>query len=566
LGERAAGALGERAAGALAATSRWNQAQLEQMVTRGARRGLGPLRALLAAGVEWSELERAAWSYRGIPCVELPPSIDRNTLSVLPAALCRRVRAVAISADALEVVVAMADPADILAYDDLARALAPRRLRVVAAVPEAVAEVVRRYEALDRLGDDDGGARAEASATAERIDPGTAGADGGAIGRLVTSVLAYAVDAGASDVHFEPGDGYLRVRLRIDGVLHSHLDQVQAQAPAVVNRVKVLANMDVGERRLPHDGRASLTVGGRSIDARVSTLPTTWGEAAVLRILDRGAQASDLASLRLPAGVMDAYARMWRASHGLVLVTGPTGSGKTTTLYATLLEVASPERKAITVEDPVEYRFPHITQVQVNHRIGLDFAAALRALLRSDPDIVLVGEIRDRETARTAVEAAVTGHLVFATVHASSAVATPARLVDIGVEPFLVAQALRGVLSQRLVRRLCSECAEPESATDSLGALGFDDWPAGLNPPEQLWHSRDGGCGRCARTGFRGRVVVAEAMPVDDELERALAARAPSEVITRLAVGAGMVPLRAAGLELVAAGQTTAAELARVTS
>jgi len=381
---------------------------------------------------------------------------------------------------------------------------------------------------------------------------------GGGAG-LVASAFEAAIALGASDIHFEPTRNDLVVRLRVDGRLLEHqVASIDLAAPAV-SRVKVIANLNLGERRLPQDGRTTFIVQGRQIDVRVATSPTVFGESAVLRILDRSTVPLDLDALGLSGHVSDVLRQASKAAHGLFLVTGPTGSGKTTTLYALLETFRNSGKKVLSVEDPVEYHFEHVSQTQVAPAVGLTFARALRSFLRQDPDVILVGEIRDPETASVAVQAAMTGHLVLASIHANDAVGVLPRLKDMGVEPYQLVAGFRGAVAQRLVRRLCRRCAEPVQLgeSDRLFAQSF-----GREPPEQLMRGR--GCPYCKGTGFKGRIPIGEAFHASDELLRAVGERDASLRLEELAVRSGMIGMAADGYEKAVAGLTTIDEVATV--
>jgi general secretion pathway protein E len=352
--------------------------------------------------------------------------------------------------------------------------------------------------------------------------------------RLVNALLFEAARLGASDVHVEPAERQLSIRFRIDGVLERALSPSRRFQAAIAARVKIMARLDIGERRLPQDGRFSVRIGTRVLDVRVSIVPTAFGERVVLRLLDRSTAQRDLIELGFDDTLLTPLGRLLEASHGLVLVTGPTGSGKTTTLYAALARLALEARNVMTIEDPIEYRLPGVSQMQVNPSIGLDFATGLRAILRQDPDVVLVGEIRDRETAEIALQAALTGHLVLATLHTNDAATAITRLLDMRLEPFLVASSLLGVMAQRLVRRRCEACA---------GA----------------------GCPACGQRGLRGRTPIAELLLADDGMRAMVMERADAAAVRRHATGRGMRRLREDGLAKVARGLTTQAEILRVT-
>ena len=380
--------------------------------------------------------------------------------------------------------------------------------------------------------------------------------------RLVNQLIARAVETRASDIHIEPFEDRLRIRYRHDGMLAEIESPPARLAPAIISRIKIMARLDIAERRLPQDGRIKLAVRGQDVDFRVSCVPALHGETVVLRVLDRGAVAFDYARLGLPEAVVARLEATFALPNGIVLVTGPTGSGKTTTLYTGLLGLNSVTRKVIAIEDPIEFQLPGINQIQVKPQIGLDFAHLLRAILRQDPDVIMVGEIRDLETAQIAVQAALTGHLVLSTLHTNSAAATVTRLRDMGLEDYLVAAVLRGVLAQRLVRRLCPECRRAAPAPAALAAR-LDlarRAPAGSSPP-MLWHAA--GCPACRGTGYRGRRAIAEFLVPDAAIAERIFSRAGEAEIERAAIEGGMVPMFGAGLDAVLAGETTLAELAR---
>lgn len=377
--------------------------------------------------------------------------------------------------------------------------------------------------------------------------------------RLVNQIVGRAVETQASDIHLEPFEGRLRVRYRYDGVLHEAEGPPAHLASAVVSRVKIMARLDIAERRLPQDGRLTLAVRGQQVDFRVSTIPSLHGETVALRVLDRHAVEFDFAKLGLPEAVTAQLLRALALPNGIVLVTGPTGSGKTTTLYTGLLRINSVARKIITAEDPIEYQLAGINQIQVKPRINLTFANLLRSILRQDPDVVMVGEIRDLETAEIAAQAALTGHLVLSTVHTNSAAATITRLRDMGLEDYLVTAVLRGVMAQRLVRRLCRHCRRPSRAAPELAArFAFDR----LAPPPHVLHEAPG-CSQCRGTGYRGRMAIAEFLVPDEGVRSLILSRADHVAIERAAVTAGMAPLFESGLRAALAGETTIEEVVR---
>jgi general secretion pathway protein E len=511
-------------------------------------------------GGRWA---RALAEVSGLPFAPTLPVPQRELVDGLPMPFAKRhlVLPVAVAADGLHV--AMADPSALAALDDL-RFLhrAPVRPLVV---PAAVlrAAITQAYDAAARSAADtmdaihrDG--RLElVAADLEPPDILEAGDDTPVI-RLVNALLFQAVRDEASDIHIEPYERALAVRFRIDGVLHDVLSPPPRLQPTIASRVKIMAGLDIAERRLPQDGRIRVRVAGRDVDVRVSLVPTPFGERIALRLLDRTSARLDLAELGLAPAVAAGVDELLMQSHGLVLVTGPTGSGKTTTLYAALRRLADGARNVMTIEDPIEYQLRGIGQMQASPRIGLDFAAGLRAVLRQDPDVILVGEIRDRETVEIAMQAALTGHLVFSTLHTSDAAGAIARLLDMGVEPYLAASSLRAVVAQRLVRRLCAACAIEETpATDEARLLG--------GAPLGTVRHAGPGCEACRGTGYRGRTGIHELLVVDDAVRRLVMGRAEAAAVRRHAAGSGMASLRDDGLAKARSGVTTVAEVLRVT-
>src|SRR6185312_1984612 len=385
--------------------------------------------------------------------------------------------------------------------------------------------------------------------------------DDAPIVRFVNLLISQAIQDRASDIHIEPGEHDLGVRYRIDGVLHEMQHAPKNIQNGVISRLKIMSDIDIAERRKPQDGRMSVSHGGRKIDLRVATLPTVWGEKVVMRILDNSSSQMALSDLNLLDRNLDAYQRSFSKPYGMILVTGPTGSGKSTTLYTTLHAVAKPEINVITVEDPVEYRMAGVNQVQVNPKAGLTFASALRSILRSDPDVVLLGEIRDHETAQIAIEASLTGHLVLSTLHTNDAPSAITRLTEMDIEPFLVGSALDCVVAQRLARRLCERCREPYQGdrNDLINLrIGFNP----ELPPPTLF--RPVGCTTCSNTGYRGRIAIHEVMLVTEEIERLAVSRASSAEIGRAAREQGMLTLREDGWAKAQLGFTSVEEILRV--
>jgi len=377
--------------------------------------------------------------------------------------------------------------------------------------------------------------------------------------RMINALLLQALRERASDLHFEPYESRSVVRFRVDGVLHDVIEPPRALHAALVSRLKIMASLDIAERRLPQDGRLALKLGDKQVDVRVSTLPTGPGERVVLRLLDKDSAMLDLAALGMSDPTQAAIDRLIREPHGIVLVTGPTGSGKTTTLYAALSRLPRGTLNMMTVEDPIEYALDGVAQTQANPRIELDFARALRAILRQDPDIIMIGEIRDLETAQIAVQASLTGHLVLATLHTNDAASAVTRLADMGVEPYLLASSLLGVLAQRLVRTLCPACRTTAAPTAGEAAL-LDE----LGLPRSTPLSAPAGCATCNSTGYRGRTGIYELLLVDDAVRRLIHDRAPEHALRANVLASGMLPLRRDGARWLADGTTSLAELVRV--
>jgi type IV pilus assembly protein PilB len=490
--------------------------------------------------------------------------VDASVFSMLTAALARRYQAIPLRWEGERLVVAMADPRNVLAVDDI-RTHTGRTLKIVVASAASIAGAIERFENLE--GDADRISAEAANSLEEDSDDGSGlenVVEDAPIVKLVNLLITEAVTDRASDIHIEPGQDDVRVRYRIDGVLHERMRLRKSIQNGVVSRFKIMADINIAERRLPQDGRATRKVGNRDVDLRVATLPTVFGEKVVIRILDRSTALLQLSDLGFLPDSMSQYAEAYRKPYGTILVTGPTGSGKSTTLYATLNILNEDHRNIITVEDPVEFRLPGVNQVQVNPKAGLSFATALRSILRSDPDVILVGEIRDRETATIAVEAALTGHMVLSTLHTNDAASSPSRLVEMGVEPFLVGSALDCIVAQRLARRLCDRCKKAylPTAEEIRSATGQRDEPIELAHGEEWF--RAVGCGACGRTGYRGRFAIHEVLTVSEEMERLIVERAHSDEISRLATAQGMISLRRAGLSQVRSGVTSAEEILRV--
>ncbi len=539
------------------------QADLDAALAAAENVGKPVSRILIEQGrITERDLVRTLATQVGLGFVDLDDvSVDPAVAMLVPESLVRRYQAIPIKWDEQgRLVVTMADPSNVFAADDI-RAMSGSEVVVVVSPPSQVAALIDRIHRLDGEVDE----MAQEAATElggvedlSRIDELIEDAP---IVKFVQLIITQAVADRASDIHVEPTETDLRIRYRVDGVLHEVMHSPKAIQAGVISRLKVMADINIAERRIPQDGRISVKAGGKPVDLRVATLPTVYGEKVVMRILDKGQALLTLDDQGFLPDVLTRYETSFRKPYGTIMVTGPTGSGKSTTLYATLNILNNVDRNIITVEDPVEYRLPGINQVQIHAKAGLTFAAALRSILRADPDIILVGEIRDEETATIAIEAALTGHLVLTTLHTNDAASTPQRLVEMGVEPFLVTSALDCVLAQRLARRLCPNCAEQYQPSEAeLVEAGWPmdsmtEWPTLL---------RAIGCAQCGRTGYKGRFALHEVLSITEEVERLIIERRSTEDVKKVAVMQGMVPLRGDGFRKVAAGITSLEEVFRV--
>jgi type IV pilus assembly protein PilB len=486
--------------------------------------------------------------------------VDAAAVALVPEVLARRHGIIPIGFDEDgRLRLAMSDPANVLAIDDV-RTITDLAVVPVVATYDDVLAAIGQYHSSD-VTVESAASELDVGEEPDDAGPWTAESDNAPIVRFVNAIIQQAVGARASDIHIEPGEREVQVRMRIDGVLHTATRQRRTIHAGVVSRLKIMADLDIAERRLPQDGRISLRSAGRQIDLRVSTLPTVHGEKVVMRILDKTTIQLKLSELGFLDHNYDRYERNFRRPYGMILVTGPTGSGKSTTLYATLNVLASPDVNVVTTEDPVEYQVPGINQVQINTKTGLTFPRALRSILRQDPDIVLVGEMRDHETAQIGMEAALTGHLVLSTLHTNDAPSAVTRLTEMGIDGFLVASAVDCVLAQRLARRLCDSCREPYEPTGTeLRAAGLP-WRDGDSLPT-LW--RAVGCRRCGDTGYRGRLAIHEVMEVGETIEKLIVTGVPTDEVREAARAEGMLTLREDGLAKVLLGQTTLKEIARV--
>ena len=528
--------------------------------------------ALVTGGFAASEgVARMLAARHHVPLTDLAlTGVDQKATDLVPLHVLERLVAIPYALDGDSLRVAIADPADLHAIDELRLATRHQLELSVAAREDILTELRRLSRASEAFGARAALAEEAALLEEEEEDVDDLDVEDGIseapLVRLVNSIIFQAAEDGASDVHFEPQEDALAVRLRIDGVLHEVQRIPKRMMPGVTTRLKVLAKLDIAERRKPQDGRISLNAAaaGRMLDIRVATLPTVEGESVVMRLLDKSKRPPTLEELGLSDEMRKTLEEVVSRPTGALLVTGPTGSGKSTTLYAALAEINNPEINIITVEDPVEYRLGGINQVQINQRAGLTFAAALRSILRSDPDVVMVGEIRDPETAKISIEAALTGHFVLSTLHTNDAPGALTRLNEMGVEPFLTGSAVTGVLAQRLARKLCTHCCEmyTPSVDELIKARVSPDIAA---QADGMVFYRKKGCPRCNQTGYKGRVGVFQLLAMSENLETLAASKASREELERAAMEEGMRTLWDDGIAKVAAGLTSIEELARVT-
>ena len=519
-------------------------------------------RVLIDLGmIKESDLVRALAEQVGLEFVDLSEfQVDAVATALLPEALARRYRALPIGERDGRLLVAMSDPANVYALDDI-RTITGRDVLPVVATANDVEAAIQKFSGLDS------GVEAMASivdaATEEdenaELDVAVEDAP---IVKLVNAIMTQAVADRASDVHLEPREHDLRIRFRVDGVLMEPMPAAPKNIQnGLISRMKVMADLNIAEKRVPQDGRIAMKIGGKKIDLRMATLPTVYGEKVVLRILDTSNALLRLEDLGFLEEAYKRYSASFQKPYGAILVTGPTGSGKSTTMYGTLNILNQIDKNIITVEDPVEYRLAGVNQMQVNVKAGLTFAGALRSILRADPDIVLIGEIRDKETATIAIEAALTGHLVLSSLHTNDAPSAISRLVEMEVETFLVASAIDAVVGQRLARKLCDRCKTTYRPDENeLFAAGYPDWLW----PEIQELFKPAGCPACANTGFRGRIGLYEVMPMSEEIERLTVERASADAIRAVAVQQGMMTLRDDGLEKTRMGLTSLEEVARV--
>lgn len=540
----------------------------EQMRGLTAQFGTGAqLRAkILSDGIaDEATIAQSLAQLAGVPFIDLKQEpLDAEIIGMVPAVLCRRYRLLPVRRTRRHLLVGMLDPSDLNAIDDITTATG-LSIQPAAVATDALELAFTRFLRSDgELSELKGQMLDESGITEAELhdDLETASDDDAPVVRFVSLLISQAIDDRASDIHIEPGEKSLIVRYRIDGVLKETQRASRAIQDGVISRLKIMASVDIAERRKPQDGRISVQHNGKKVDLRLATLPTVWGEKIVMRILANSTQNLSLKDLAFSSKNQELFRQSISKPYGMVLVTGPTGSGKSTTLYTALSEIATPQVNAITVEDPVEFRLAGINQVQVNHKAGLNFHTALRSILRSDPDIVMVGEIRDEETANMSIEAALTGHMVLSTLHTNDAPSALTRFINMGCEPFLVGTAINAVVAQRLARRLCSMCKQAyHEDPQKLAALGIP-VPQGM----QLTFYKPGGCQECSNTGYRSRVALHEVMTMSEELEHLVTGSATGSDLREAALRGGMVTLRQDGFLKAAQGITTIEEVLRVSA
>ncbi len=551
-----------------------SEAQLKQALAeqKGKTEKLGSILARLGFITEEQLIGFLSRQY-GIPSITLSNvDVDAETLRLVPPPIARKYEVLPVKRIGGTLTLAMADPTNVFALDDVAFMTSLQILPVVAPQAAIRKAIDKHYEMVGTSSMTEMLTEITAEANVEVLEGETEGgsvdvfelkesADEAPVVKLVNMVLVDAIRKGASDLHWEPYEKHFRIRFRIDGVLHEMLSPPKRLEPAIISRLKIMSNLDISERRVPQDGRIKLRFGSKEIDFRVSILPTIFGEKAVLRILDKESLQLDMTKLGFDTWSYEKFSHAIHQPYGMVLITGPTGSGKTTTLYSAISTINSPEHNIMTAEDPVEYNLKGVNQVQVNEGVGRSFAAVLRSFLRQDPDVILVGETRDLETAQISIRAALTGHLVFTTLHTNDCPSTVARLFDMGIQPFLLSSALLLILAQRLGRRICRDCRQPvEGKEEDLVPYGHV--PQGLT---NVTFYRGKGCATCNFTGMKGRVAIYEVMPVTAPLRDMILKNAATADIREQAQKDGMRTLRQSGLAKVLDGTTTVEEILRVT-
>jgi len=494
----------------------------------------------------------------GIPLVDLSAMMpEKDAVNLIPMSLAERHQVIPIRKTGNKLMVAMSDPTNFFAIDDLAMVSQCEIEPALAATIDIQRAIDQSYGVVDLVKKSVSQLQKEDPDYPSEIET----SEDAPVINIVNSLISQAVKTGASDIHIEPQEKGLRIRFRIDGVLREMTVFPKHTQNSIISRVKIMSNMDIADKRVPQDGRVQVQESGRPIDIRVSSLPTIYGEKVVMRILDQKATVLDVELLGFTPANLEKFRKMYKNAYGMILITGPTGSGKTTTLYSTLTELNSLTKNIITIEDPVEYRLAGINQVQVNNKAGMTFANGLRSILRQDPNIIMVGEIRDKETAEIAIRAALTGHLVLSTLHTNDAAGVITRLIDMGIEPFLVASSVLGCVAQRLVRQICPECREPY--TPVAGSPECLMLPENAETCAMLHKGK--GCVHCGNTGYRGRLAVHEVMPVSAAIRSLVVQRSSAAEIAKTAIAEGMQTLQQDALGKVLTGKTSLAEMIRVT-
>ena len=538
------------------------EAQLEEALRDQAETGDRLGNILVQRGdIDEVGLVRVLAEHFGLGFIDLEErAIDPSAVQLVKEAFARYHQLLPVGWDGDRLIVAMVNPTNVFSLDDL-RSVTKNEIAALMAEPKQLMRAIDRvWGAADT---DEAILRIEEEHTEDAADivANASQAEDAPVIQFVNQLITRAVNERASDIHLDPLEREMQVRFRIDGVLHEVMTVPRAAQASVVSRVKIMADINIAERRLPQDGRIALSVNNRAVSLRVATLPTAYGEAIVIRVLEESDGMRNLAELGMSAASLKVFEHAIRRPWGAIVVTGPTGSGKSTTMYAALQELNDPSRNIITVEDPIEYRLPGVKQIQVNRKAGLTFASALRSILRADPDIVMIGEMRDVETAKIAAEAALTGHLVITSLHTNDAASTPVRLLDMGIEPFMVTSSLSAIVAQRLCRRLCERCKEPfdpgsdEALEDVLPEWVFND--------KGNTFFKAVGCNVCSKTGYRGRMGIHEVMEMTDEIDHLIVSKGIPRDIQHMAVEQGMHTMREDALRKAAAGETTIDEVLR---
>ncbi|MBN1522509.1 MAG: Flp pilus assembly complex ATPase component TadA [Candidatus Aureabacteria bacterium] len=492
--------------------------------------------------------------YLDIPFMDISTfNIKKEVLNIVPEDLAKKYMVMPLFKIGNSITVAMMDPMNLYAIDDL-RSRTDLDIKIVISTERIIRKTIEKYYGSISTFEEQASSRQEESVLTKWVEDAP-------VVNFVNNMIEKAVRTKASDIHIEPGENSVRIRMRVDGILREVATPPRDYFAGIISRVKIMANMNIAEKRTPQDGRASVTVEGREIDLRISTIPTAFGENMVLRLLDKTQLILPLEKLGFTKTEEDFYKESIQKSNGLILVTGPTGSGKTTTLYSTLNRIKSIEKNIITIEDPIEYQLDIIRQMQVNPKVGITFSSGLRSILRQDPDIIMVGEIRDLETARIAIQASLTGHLVFSTLHTNDAAGAITRLIDMGIEPYLIASSLRSVLAQRLVRKLCPKCRQERTLTaDEIRLLGAE---GSLTEESRVFVPQ--GCSDCSGTGYSGRIGIFELIVADSDIKSLILKQISSDVIKEASVRSGSKTLIQNGLDKIISGSTSVEEVLRVT-